>query len=190
MGPRAVRSAGAGQPCHTRRPETAQLASRTPTFEEKEYYLLYFDQSVKGLRAGAPVEFRGFRMGQVLDVGMEWDAENFSINMPVLIELEPEHFRIAAGTAETDGMDPQMFVDRGFRVQLQTGNLLTGAKLVGLDFFPDAEPAVVTERRGYPVWPTAPSPRTSAPFSASSTTCPSTRSARISRRRPKGSASS
>ncbi len=46
----------------------------------------------------------------------------------------------------------------GMRAQLQTGNLLTGAKLVGLDFFPDAPPAVITERRGYPVWPTVPSP--------------------------------
>ncbi len=135
-----------------------ETASRTPTYELKEYYVLYFDQSVKGLRPGAPVEFRGFKMGQVLDVGVEWDEENLTIKMPVLIEIEPERFRVAAGTSSAEKLDTQDIVNKGMRAQLQTGNLLTGAKLVGLDFFPDAPPATVTERRGYSVWPTVPSP--------------------------------
>ncbi len=132
--------------------------SRTPTYELKEYYVLYFDQSVRGLKPGAPVEFRGFKMGQVVEIGLEWEKEAKRILMPVLIEVEPERFRNATGTSAKDELGLQGSVDAGFRAQLQSGNLLTGAKLVGLDFFPEAEPVTVETRNGYPIFPTVPSP--------------------------------
>ena len=37
-------------------------------FTQKIPYLVYFDGSVRGLRPGAPVEFRGMRVGSVTDV--------------------------------------------------------------------------------------------------------------------------
>jgi paraquat-inducible protein B len=50
-----------------------------------------------------------------------------------------------SGTALPVPQDPeahlkriQLFVDRGFRGQLRTGNLLTGQSYVAVDFFPDA----------------------------------------------------
>jgi paraquat-inducible protein B len=132
--------------------------SRTPQYDLKEYYVLYFDQSVRGLKPGAPVEFRGFKMGQVVDIGLEWDEEARRINMPVLIEVEPERFWQATGTSVKEDIGLQASVDAGFRAQLQSGNLLTGAKLVGLDFFPNAEPVKIETRDGRPIFPTVPSP--------------------------------
>ena len=44
-------------------------------YTEKVFYLVYFDGSVRGLRPGAPVEFRGMRVGSVTDVRLEINAK-------------------------------------------------------------------------------------------------------------------
>jgi paraquat-inducible protein B len=50
----------------------------------------------------------------------------------------------------------ERLVERGLRVQLKTGNLLTGQLFVDLDFYPDAEKAMIDKSGQYPVMPTIP----------------------------------
>ena len=45
------------------------------TYTRKINLLLHFDGSVRGLAVGAPVEFRGIRLGKVLDVKLEFDLQ-------------------------------------------------------------------------------------------------------------------
>jgi paraquat-inducible protein B len=45
-------------------------------------------------------------------------------------------------------------VRNGMRATLQTGNLLTGQKLIGVDYFPDAEPAELGSFEKYSTIPT------------------------------------
>ncbi len=54
-------------------------------------------------------------------------------------------------------MNMQRMVEKGFRAQLRTGNLLTGQLFVDLDFFPDAPPVEPSFRNGLPVVPSLPS---------------------------------
>ena len=45
---------------------------------------------MRGLRRGAPVEFRGIEVGQVTDVRIEFDPKNARFRIPVIVEIEPE----------------------------------------------------------------------------------------------------
>jgi paraquat-inducible protein B len=123
----------------------------------KEYFLAYFDQSVRGLSRGAPVELQGIPIGQVVDVGLEYDAPNVRFRAPVLLEIQPERI----GGVDELAVDARdhftRLVKRGLRAQLQQGSLLTGQLFVNLEMFPDAEPIEIRTEGDYLVMPTRPS---------------------------------
>ncbi|MET0264206.1 MAG: MlaD family protein [Duganella sp.] len=107
--------------------------------------VLYFDQSLRGLSQGAPVDFRGIVLGEVRSVGVEYDRVKKNFRMPVTVDMYPARLGRAFQRSidEQDGnAGPQLMermVARGLRGQLRTGNLLTGQLYVALDFFPNAK---------------------------------------------------
>lgn len=112
--------------------------------------LMYFNQSLRGLEPGAPVDFRGIVLGEVKSTGVQFDTHLRELRMPVLITIYPDRLRRAGGsnliTANTDGARDQQLREmfaKGLRGQLRTGNLLTGQVYVALDFFPKAAPVKV-----------------------------------------------
>jgi paraquat-inducible protein B len=129
-------------------------------FTTKVPYLVQFDESVRGLSPGAPVEFRGMRVGTVSDVGLQVDVATESIRIPVTIEIEPQRIRFS-GADNVNTLPPyalmEKMVERGLRAQLQPGNLLTGQLLVDLGFHPDAAPAKLERSGEYPEIPSVPS---------------------------------
>jgi paraquat-inducible protein B len=125
--------------------------------------VLYFDQSLRGLSPGAPVDFRGIVMGEVRSVGVEFDPVKKNFRMPVTVDMYPA--RLGRSFAQTIASDhernagPQLLerlVARGLRGQLRTGNLLTGQLYVALDFFPNAAPAKLDMTADVPEVPTVP----------------------------------
>lgn len=131
-------------------------ATQTKIYKEKQYYLTYIDESIRGLSPGSPVEYRGFKLGEVIDVRIELAPDMIETRIPILFEIQPERIQ-AAGTTDPETRVPIM-VERGFRVQLRTGNLVTGQKLLALDYFPDADPAEVYTEGQYMVIPSQPAP--------------------------------
>lgn len=130
------------------------------TYLVKTKSILYFDESVRGLDIGAPVDFWGIQMGQVLDVKLVYDQQKNNFSVRVLVETETERF-YEAGFIGSDVDRKEMLeslLAKGFRAQLKTGNLLTGKQVVILDFFPDAEPATMKFEDDTPVFPTVPTP--------------------------------
>lgn len=126
-------------------------------YTEKIPYLVYFDGSVRGLRAGAPVEFRGLRVGSVTDVRLDIDPEQNSVRIPVTLEIEPQRFGIGRGPKDVQPYAIMaVLVERGLRAQLTSGNLLTGELLVDLDFHPDSPPAKLDRGGTYPEIPSVP----------------------------------
>ncbi len=120
-----------------------------PPAQNPQTYLLIFKDSVRGLAAGAPVEFRGIQIGEVTDVRAQVDIKTFEFSVPVTIQLDP--LRLGVKVVEGDVSEIESarrklidtMVARGVRAQLRSGNLLTGALYVAFDTFPDAPPAVV-----------------------------------------------
>ncbi len=125
---------------------TRDLAMKEPD-DRVERYVINFKQSVRGLTVGAPVDFRGVTIGEVLSIGALVDPKDFTIVQPVVINLYPDRLRLksmangkpypAAKNDQERFQRYQRMVDRGMRAQLRTGNLLTGQQYVALDFFPD-----------------------------------------------------
>jgi paraquat-inducible protein B len=141
--------------------------SRTEAFAKgavsPQKFVLVFDDSVRGLAPGAPVELRGIPIGEVVAIEAQIDAQTLQFSAPVTIALDAQRL----GMKITDlppGADAAVvrrkvidhLVAHGVRAQLQTGNLLTGALFVTFDFFPDA-PAATLDWSAEPVHlPTAP----------------------------------
>ena len=124
-------------------------------YTRKVNFVLFFEGSVRGLDVGAPVEFKGIKIGRVVDIRLEFDHNHSSFMIPVLIELEPERI-IAKG----DNRGPQdtlkTLVDQGLRARLQTGSLLTGKLFVELDMHPDTRIRLVSGQDQIPELPTIP----------------------------------
>jgi paraquat-inducible protein B len=125
--------------------------------------VLYFDQSLRGLSAGASVDFRGIVLGEVRSVGVEFDPVKKNFRMPVTVDMYPARlgrsFAQTVGTNEDRSAGTQVLermVARGLRGQLRTGNLLTGQLYVALDFFPNAAPAKIDTTQEVVELPTVP----------------------------------
>jgi paraquat-inducible protein B len=125
--------------------------------------VLYFDQSLRGLSAGAPVDFRGIVLGEVRSVGVEFDPVKKSFRMPVTVDMYParlgRNFAQTVGNHEDRSAGTQVLermVARGLRGQLRTGNLLTGQLYVALDFFPNAPAAKIDTTQEVVELPTVP----------------------------------
>jgi paraquat-inducible protein B len=123
---------------------------------ELNHYILQFSGSVRGLSVGAPVEIRGIKIGEVVDIKAQFDQETMTPRIMVFIDTNPDAFQLVgeAWASEKDQLD--LMVAKGLRAQLQTGSLLTGALFVDIDFFPDAPPARINYDGIYPQIPTIP----------------------------------
>jgi paraquat-inducible protein B len=116
-------------------------------FSEKTKYVLYFESSVKGLNVGAPVIFKGIRIGSVTDIRGVIDPENLSMQIPVYIETEPGTFGVRG--QEDKGLTgvfqskserlraTRQLIERGLRAKLDQQSFVTGQLCVSLDFYPD-----------------------------------------------------
>jgi paraquat-inducible protein B len=135
-----------------------RIATTEPVLTTGNRFLLNFKQSVGGLTVGAPVQFRGIKIGEVTDVRLIYDLETSTPHIPVMIELYPELIEFRGQESGTEQERWKSMVARGMRAQLQTGNLLTGQLLVNLDFHPDAPPAEIDVSGPIPKLPTIPSP--------------------------------
>ena len=128
------------------------------TYTEKRHFILHFNESIRGLTVGAPVEFRGIKIGQVVDIKAEYDLQTSSPRITVLIETEPQRWGRANEQASDPKEEIQKLVDKGLRAQLKTGSLLTGQLFVDIDFHPQAPKAEVKFEGNFAEVPTIPAP--------------------------------
>jgi paraquat-inducible protein B len=144
---------GIGAPADANRVFTL-YANRTQAFEppasNPQTYELVFNESVRGLSPGAPVELRGIKVGEVADIRAQVDVKTSTFSVPVTIHLDPQRLGIKVidlkpGTnlAAVRQKLIDSLVAHGVRAQLRTGNLLTGSAFVAFDFFPDARPVKI-----------------------------------------------
>ncbi|MFO1407828.1 MAG: MlaD family protein [Steroidobacteraceae bacterium] len=131
------------------------------------HYVLYFDESLRGVSVGAPVALLGLPAGEVTDVSLELDPKQGRPRGRVEIVAYPERIvrRLSGKTAEASremlasNVNRHAFFERlverqGLRAQLRSGNIVTGERYVALDFFPDAQRASVDWSLDAPLIPT------------------------------------
>ncbi len=123
---------------------------------------LVFDGSVRGLAAGAPVDFLGVEIGNVRSIALQSDSAGQRFPVLVTADIYPMRLGNARGAAAASGNGElqsnitllQRLVDSGLRAQLRTGNLLTSQLYVALDFMPKLPRVVVSASDGVITLPT------------------------------------
>ena len=133
--------------------------ARDALFTRKIPFLMHLAGDADGLSAGNAVRMRGIHIGEVTDVHMEYDAVTGALTVPVTFEIEPQRVRLVHGDPVDTDFEARSyaafasFVAKGLRARLASGNLLTGQKIVSLDFLPDAPAAAMIEGGLYPEIP-------------------------------------
>jgi paraquat-inducible protein B len=107
---------------------------------QPHWVVMYFDQSLRGLAVDAPIDFMGIEIGNVKSINVEFGQNYQRLRMRVEAVIYPS--RLAHGKElDPDGAILKSFIDRGWRAQMRTGNLLTGQNYIAFDVFPKAKPA-------------------------------------------------
>lgn len=117
-------------------------------FAQRDRAVAQFEGSVYGLQVGAPVVFRGVRVGTVDGVGVVRSGQPGQYGVPVRLMIEREAF---GGVAVSE------LVSQGLTAQLATQSLLTGLLYVDLDLVPAAAAAPTQTPEGVRI-PTRSSP--------------------------------
>ena len=150
------------------------FADRATAMKQPEaiarHYILYFNDSLRGLSVGAPVTLLGLEAGEVTDVGFEMDPETLVLRGRVEFVAYPERLvaRLRIAQAEKteqvlrDEQQSHAFLqrlieERGLRGQLRSGSLITGQLYVAFDYVQDAPKVKIDWSVPIPVIPTVPS---------------------------------
>jgi paraquat-inducible protein B len=133
-------------------------------------YVLYFNETLRGLSVGAPLTLLGLPAGEVTEVGLDIDPGTSRIRGRVEVVAYPQRLiarldarqaamgqQLAQSAAQRHALLQELVERRGVRAQLRSGNLLTGQLFVALDYFPDAPKAKIDWTQPVPVLPVVPS---------------------------------
>ena len=123
-------------------------------FEKADKYVLFFDGSVKGLTTGAPVVFRGVKIGSVDQISLLYDQKTDKTYILVIIKVELSRVK---GVPDRIGYPNYgELTKRGLRAQLDVQSFVTGQLIVSFDFHPARPVRLLGIVDQYPELPTIP----------------------------------
>ena len=120
-----------------------ESTSREFYYENSLSFVILFDNSIRGLRPGAPVEFRGVKVGEVVRTDVEFrEIDNLlepTSKIPVIIDLVPARLGFADDYSVLHEVDNRInkLIDNGLTAGLAIGNLLTGQKYIEVQYHGD-----------------------------------------------------
>ncbi len=123
-------------------------------------YVLFFKDSVRGLQPGAPVEFRGIRLGTVGKVPFFIPGLKQSLNddyrIPVEIRIEPERLINQLGGDPNIRAHIDDLINRGLRASLKNRQPGSPARCISISTSIRKAPprGKIQEFGGYPIIPT------------------------------------
>lgn len=124
---------------------------------ERVRYVMDFEGSVKGLNIGAPVVFRGVKIGSVKDLTLHANANTLEFHIPVVVEIEPRKIILTEGKRKAPRVSLPRLIKHGLRAQLEVQSMLTGQLQITLGYHPDTKPKLSNVASKYPEIPTIPS---------------------------------
>jgi len=123
---------------------------------------MVFNQSLRGLVEGAPIDLLGVEVGFVRSVSLLADPTTRSLPVEVLADIYPprlgavrERF-LSRRAGRNDRMLLNRLVERGLRAQVRTGSLITGRLYIALEFTPKASKVSVDTDEAVLTVPTVP----------------------------------
>jgi len=110
-------------------------------FVKTDSFVVYLPGSVKGLRIGAPVMFRGVKIGEVTQIRLYTVKKNLSVEIPVIFEVDPASFHSIGSMVEADVENKEQEMDAmikmGLRARMEMQSFVTGQRMINLDYYPN-----------------------------------------------------
>jgi paraquat-inducible protein B len=109
-------------------------------FRTTQGWVAYFDESIKGLAVGAPVTFRGIRIGKVTNIRVILDPKTVQIRTPVYFEIEANRLRDVEGKRTQivpNQTGAEALIEAGLRARLEMQSFVTGQLAIDFDFYPN-----------------------------------------------------
>jgi paraquat-inducible protein B len=162
--PDGATAAPAAPPGYRFRMADSQSSALAPADGPPLRVRMVFNQSLRGMAAGAPVDLLGVEIGTVRSVSLQYDDRTHHLPAEVVADIYParlgavrEQFKPPPGAkGKADPLFLKGLVEGGLRAQARTGNLLTGQLFVALDFVPKAPPETLDASAEVPTIPTVP----------------------------------
>ncbi len=116
--------------------------------------VMYFPRSVAGLNVGAPVTFRGVKLGEVTNIFIGYQSSTRDVLITVFADIYPDSIVDLTGSDDPShsvhhGTVLRDYIqNRGLRAQLSVSSLVTGQLAINLDFYPYAE--ISEEKETFP----------------------------------------
>jgi paraquat-inducible protein B len=129
--------------------------------KERYKFVLFFQESVKGLNVGAPVVFLGVKIGEVKDISVIQDPSKSTFYIQVIIELTSGKIKRSITKEFGDVKETYEYcnqlIKQGLRAQLGLQSVVTGQLQIELDFFPEEKAILLGENEKCQEIPTIPS---------------------------------
>lgn len=126
------------------------------SFSSAARFVCFFDASLRGCCPDRRSISGGVRVGKVVSIQINADADELTFRTPVVIELEKSALKsshadlaslLSRGSADTSLLTD--LVRKGLRARLGTLSFVTGQLSVDLDMLPDAPPPTPEQMRPY-----------------------------------------
>jgi len=111
-------------------------------FNPQRRAVVIFQDAINGLSVGAPVAFRGVRLGAVQSISLKFDRVTHKAYIPVAITIDPSRVTLVGGDKSDKTIPLATLVRIGLRAELNTQSFVTGQSEIDLDFDPST-PAVL-----------------------------------------------
>lgn len=129
-------------------------------FKNAQQFVLLFSQSIRGLNPGAPVEYKGVRIGSVVRTDIDYPEMGSLLAkktlIPVLIQIEPARMGLKDSPEDVAKVKSEVMqmIANGLHGFISSGSLLTGSKYIEIQYVSNT---MVPEQiySGYQVIPTA-----------------------------------
>lgn len=117
--------------------------------------VVVFQNSVAGLSVGAPVTFRGVRVGSVDSITLRYDPANRVPYIPVEINLDYKQVHVLSDpNYPSTAPDVRELVAHGLRAEQNLQSFVTGTVNINLDFFPKSPAPLHPQVTSLPEIPT------------------------------------
>lgn len=110
----------------------------TNFFSRNTRAVIVFQDSVAGLSVGAPVTFRGVRVGAVDKITLRYDQGTGVPYIPVEISLDPGQVHVIDDPKSSGHINLPEVIAHGLRAEQNLQSFVTGTVSINLDFFPSS----------------------------------------------------
>ncbi|MCX5616393.1 MlaD family protein [Bombella sp. TMW 2.2559] len=103
-------------------------------FSKTRDVAVVFQNSISGLSIGAPVNFRGVKVGSVKSITLHFDPQDRRAYIPVIISLQTGQIHVVPDASGEREVSLQQMINNGLRAGLNLQSLVTGQSDIELDF--------------------------------------------------------